>query len=134
MKCNSTRPRDLCCLYNVSGFKCNHLDDPVVALDDDGFMLTVLQQDTQKMADFAGRWVASQGGRVVDENALHQLAYWYWSYQPLPHVISFSALKAELLNASCVDWHPSPTPPPPSSGIDTFWFILGGCLIILVLA
>lgn len=78
-RCNSTRPRDKCCLYRSPPTCDPHLTSGALPLDEDGYALAAAEQNTTVMAAFLTRVAAERLGCVVmDPAGLERVAYWEW--------------------------------------------------------
>lgn len=82
-RCNSTRPRDLCCLY-TSSCTGNYVSGSAATypLDEDGFALAAFQQNTTVMAEFLARVAHDIVGGTVENATLFDIAYWQWDRYP----------------------------------------------------
>jgi len=104
VQCNSTRPRDLCCLYTntctvsaIHGYDAGYV--ATYPLDEDGFALAAFQQSTFVMKVFLERVALQLVHGVVEDAILDEIAYWQWDQYPVRGVSLATAEAALRLHA-----------------------------------
>jgi hypothetical protein len=91
--CKTNKARDHCCLYLGT---CVGSDNPDTAsLDDDGFALVAMRQNTEDMQKFLSRWIKKESLQVAKNANLQKVAYWAWGIGPTAK--NLETIKKELV-------------------------------------
>lgn len=140
LRCKSSDPADLCCLYNLPGEnQCNATIGDFgsnLELTFRGFLVAQSLQDNAEMITFGKRWVTSRAGCVKEESSFADAMYDHWHYQPPKNPeAAFAFFLAAMNNSASIDWTGNCAPPSPHdpSSSNSAGLIVAIVLIAVVL-